>query len=1248
MNYHGSLRLTGDLTSCTAEFLTAAAANISAALGDVTADVEVSCAPGNFVLHHLVRFGSDYAPANAAAALLDLGAADTAAEWLPAVEAVDAVPAVVPLPPPSIPSPAPGSPYVAAAAPPSAPPLEGPPIANLAMLAFLSLLLLVPLLWWLYATSRYPGRVSLYFQDKFTHSNPHVAVGYRSKESRRKTKLLLTSAFEIDPEEEPAGADCDNPILAADPARRPSVQPPAFSPRAAAAGSAPPPPRKKSTRKGVSWMASVTEARASQEAEAEPSEVGLRNSATSRSNKPPPGLPPAGAPSAAGSVRAIGEIAALGSIRVLPDQGNGSGDGGGIDVEESITFECPRPKSRSSREPSKKSGLSMADAADHFARADTDGDGVITQKELAAYATEVAEEARRSEMMADDDDVEGGARRRSGSPSWPAAMREASTVQLPAALVSAISSNMTRLLQLFAVWDTDGDGTISPREFERALLQLSIQTQPADRSKLFRLIDADGSGDIRVEELIALKVAIEGARRDKARRRTVALCEAKAAGADAATLAEMSRAMTQSSSHSFIKDSGLGELTESIGGRRVVVQGDTGEKIKGACSTLRNLLVKPMLGALWKQPLQPHHALSLEPDWHEMADEAFDVHGKHHFHYEPGLVPSVREHVLKCQAGLQEGCSQATHELGELLLEVRQADLKLQEVRLSQRLEARNADDVVARFSMYLQYCAADLERSLIMIERYALPLDVCADSLFKAGQIKGDAAKSAKSGRPFTPNARAAEIVYLNNELSRRESVEEAPPADGMVAVSAAGGRASPASAGAPATPRHDRTKAYAEYAHAAHGLSGAPIARWLDKFAPLPGQVAKLRRVSHAFITLVAAYLILFVAVELAAGFHAVELGVPGQRMTLCELTHYTDRCNASAAPDTFEGGERFLRQEVSIFRASSLQCTAAADELARALETIGVNSTLALDDIVSMDERRSGAGWADLVGMAQANWAAGCGLSARTSWLYLLPLPLDLAISIWPMRMWTHNMHSKGVRKVLLWTPTVPLVLLQLFVRALILCTVVGDSFDTMLAVRKAIEGFSLLLQCGVFLFMDAQKVTAPKMRFVFAFILILRFLWSFFTRQAGVIWTEQYPVLPQSGRTLGYGTTARQSMLASVDWTVITLMANSLISVLLHPTELAVVRIRADVQGYLNWRDHYIKKMALQAARRDQDIADAFLYYKSRITHYFSAEEKQARRASLAIGKAKAPEVQPTVSQESVRPPSKGRSSIGLRI
>ena len=742
--------------------------------------------------------------------------------------------------------------------------------------------------------------------------------------------------------------------------------------------------------------------------------------------------------------------------------------GGGIDVEESITFECPRPKSRSSREPSKKSGLSMADAADHFARADTDGDGVITQKELAAYATEVAEEARRSEMMADDDDVEGGARRRSGSPSWPAAMREASTVQLPAALVSAISSNMTRLLQLFAVWDTDGDGTISPREFERALLQLSIQTQPADRSKLFRLIDADGSGDIRVEELIALKVAIEGARRDKARRRTVALCEAKAAGADAATLAEMSRAMTQSSSHSFIKDSGLGELTESIGGRRVVVQGDTGEKIKGACSTLRNLLVKPMLGALWKQPLQPHHALSLEPDWHEMADEAFDVHGKHHFHYEPGLVPSVREHVLKCQAGLQEGCSQATHELGELLSEVRQADLKLMELRLSQRKQAKEEEDVVSRFSVYLQYLAADLERALINIERYALPL-------------RGpEAPKRGKSGRMITDNARAADVARRCSFADFKGGAKASAPA-------ADHGRRGDEGLGQRTDP--DGGLFGAEFATAAHGLAGAPIARWLDKFAPLPGQKKQLRCVAQVYLGLVAAWVIVTLI-----GF-ALDVRV-GVRET-CELYHYVCAAPWGVNNDTYICG--LGGPDNDTITVAPASCDAAGLMVRAAVDALN--------------------------GTSLAATTAACSTAMSTSWLYILPLPLDVAISVWPTRMWRRNMHNKAVRKLILWTPTVPLVLLQLLMRAAVLCSVARYSQDLTFAIVNAVEGFALLLQTFVFIFMDAQKVTAPGMRSLFALTMIGRFFVSFYLRQTTIKWVEQYPLLPQTGLTAGFGTSSR---------------------------------------------------------------------------------------------------------------------------
>ena len=48
--------------------------------------------------------------------------------------------------------------------------------------------------------------------------------------------------------------------------------------------------------------------------------------------------------------------------------------------------------------------------------------------------------------------------------------------------------------------------------------------------------------------------------------------------------------------------------------------------------------------------------------------------------------------------------------------------------------------------------------------------------------------------------------------------------------------------------------------------------------------------------------------------------------------------------------------------------------------------------------------------------------------------------------------------------------------------------------------------------------------------------------------------------------------------------------------------------------MNWRDHYVRKMGLQAARRDQDVADAFLRLKAWFTHSRLAKKtKQAARA-----------------------------------
>ena len=209
------------------------------------------------------------------------------------------------------------------------------------------------------------------------------------------------------------------------------------------------------------------------------------------------------------------------------------------------------------------------------------------------------------------------------------------------------------------------------------------------------------------------------------------------------------------------------------------------------------------------------------------------------------------------------------------------------------------------------------------------------------------------------------------------------------------------------------------------------------------------------------------------------------------------------------------------------------------------------------------------------------------------------------------------TKAVRKVLLWTPTVPLVLLQLFVRALMLCSVVALLVRPDARDRKAIEGFALLLQTFVFLFMDAQKVTAPKMRFVFAFILILRFFWSFFTRQTTIKWVEQYPLLPQTGLTLGFGTSSRQSIISSIDYTVITLMASRCSRCSStrpsSPSSASAPTSRATSTGATTtssgWR--------CRRARRDQDVADAALRVKS--WHALRAgRSRRARSPGVEVG------------------------------
>ena len=73
--------------------------------------------------------------------------------------------------------------------------------------------------------------------------------------------------------------------------------------------------------------------------------------------------------------------------------------------------------------------------------------------------------------------------------------------EVGAALQDFLTNNMKKVMELFREWDEDGDGTITKKEFSRAMRQLGLQVTKAAIDKVFESFDPDGSGAIEFKEL---------------------------------------------------------------------------------------------------------------------------------------------------------------------------------------------------------------------------------------------------------------------------------------------------------------------------------------------------------------------------------------------------------------------------------------------------------------------------------------------------------------------------------------------------------------------------------------------------------------------------------------------------------------------------------------------------------------------------------------------------------------------------
>ena len=67
-------------------------------------------------------------------------------------------------------------------------------------------------------------------------------------------------------------------------------------------------------------------------------------------------------------------------------------------------------------------------------------------------------------------------------------------------LVSALMANSGKVIDLFASWDADQSGTVSRREFHRAMKALGLDVKAPHIDEIFSAWDRDQSGMITLDE----------------------------------------------------------------------------------------------------------------------------------------------------------------------------------------------------------------------------------------------------------------------------------------------------------------------------------------------------------------------------------------------------------------------------------------------------------------------------------------------------------------------------------------------------------------------------------------------------------------------------------------------------------------------------------------------------------------------------------------------------------------------------
>ena len=157
-----------------------------------------------------------------------------------------------------------------------------------------------------------------------------------------------------------------------------------------------------------------------------------------------------------------------------------------------------------------------------FARFDRDGSNTLEYRELNRVLRQGQDVQLESDLYA------GATGEVTTKATTAVPIRSAAQLKKPTAIVSSVglradsdksiadlltdivAQNVVRVTDLFREWDTDGSGTVSKKEFRRAIGALGYEAPRAELDRAFAEFDTDRSGEIDVGELTrALKRRVD-------------------------------------------------------------------------------------------------------------------------------------------------------------------------------------------------------------------------------------------------------------------------------------------------------------------------------------------------------------------------------------------------------------------------------------------------------------------------------------------------------------------------------------------------------------------------------------------------------------------------------------------------------------------------------------------------------------------------------------------------------------------